>query len=250
MIKRHEAAIYVITIALSLLAHTGTIMGLSAAAQREVHARRAPIEMSVFSPPPPPEPEPEIKPEPKPKKELPPPPPPPKMQDVVKAKLPPPDLPPPPNTDAGKEAVADAKPIFGVTMTSVVGPGSGSGFSVRVGNTLMKKQEEEFTKPEEVKAYKPVPLHQLTTLPKRQGECAAETSPEALQLGIEGKVRLKIEILIDGSVGKVEVISGLGHGLDEAAIEAIKKCKFRAAMRGDDFVPTQIVYTFTFFIDD
>ena len=50
--------------------------------------------------------------------------------------------------------------------------------------------------------------------------------------GIEGEVILAVEILLDGSVGKIGVekslLTGVG-GLDEAAIEAVKQWKFTPA---------------------
>ena len=109
--------------------------GLGYAARQGKHERARILEFAVVEPPPPPEPEPEPE---KPK------PPRPADVDLTKVKAPIEEVAPPPNTDAGEVEPESAPPVFGVTMSSVVGPGSGSGFRVRVGNTLMKDPEEEF----------------------------------------------------------------------------------------------------------
>ena len=56
-------------------------------------------------------------------------------------------------------------------------------------------------------------------------EVLANTRPdytkEALDASIEGVIVLKVVIRKDGLVDNVEVVQGLGYGLDEAAIEAV-----------------------------
>jgi TonB family protein len=55
----------------------------------------------------------------------------------------------------------------------------------------------------------------------------------ARQRGISGEVVLEIVVLRDGTVGRVRVLNGLGGGLDEKAIEAVRQWKFDPArLRG------------------
>jgi TonB family protein len=54
---------------------------------------------------------------------------------------------------------------------------------------------------------------------------------EARQLKIEGEVLLNVEFLADGHVRVLNVIRGLGHGLDEAAQRAAQGIHFSPAMR-------------------
>jgi len=44
-----------------------------------------------------------------------------------------------------EETPVDAKPVFGVTADTVKGADSTTGIGIRVGNTLMKEQEKEYT---------------------------------------------------------------------------------------------------------
>jgi protein TonB len=70
---------------------------------------------------------------------------------------------------------------------------------------------------------------------------------EAEQAGIEGDVRLRISLNPDGHVHAVNVLSGLGHGLDHVAVEAIKhRCRFSPAIGRDGKPVAFIVESYTF----
>ncbi|MBC7389626.1 MAG: energy transducer TonB [Opitutaceae bacterium] len=48
-------------------------------------------------------------------------------------------------------------------------------------------------------------------------------SREATNMGIEGKVYVSFEVGTDGKIEKVQVLKGLGYGLDEEAVRVVKK---------------------------
>jgi TonB family protein len=52
---------------------------------------------------------------------------------------------------------------------------------------------------------------------------------EARQLRIEGEVLLRVQFLASGEVRILKVVQGLGHGLDEQAMHAAERIKFRPA---------------------
>ena len=54
---------------------------------------------------------------------------------------------------------------------------------------------------------------------------------EARDLKIEGEVHLKVLFQADGRVEVLQVVQGLGHGLDEAAKNAAQKIRFKPAQR-------------------
>jgi TonB family protein len=56
-------------------------------------------------------------------------------------------------------------------------------------------------------------------------------STEGRALRIEGDVVLEVVFLASSQVQVIRVVSGLGHGLDEAAIQAAKQIRFRPAKR-------------------
>lgn len=56
-------------------------------------------------------------------------------------------------------------------------------------------------------------------------------SSEARTLRLEGDVVLEVVFLASSQIQVIRVVSGLGHGLDEAAIQAAKQIHFRPATR-------------------
>ena len=66
----------------------------------------------------------------------------------------------------------------------------------------------------------------LTAKPK------PEYTAEARQLHIEGVVTLRVRVSATGSVEVMDVVSGLGHGLDESARRAVMATRFEPATDG------------------
>jgi TonB family protein len=62
-------------------------------------------------------------------------------------------------------------------------------------------------------------------------EVKPDYSEEARRRGLEGDVVLEIVVRRDGTVGDVRVLQGLGFGLDERAITAVRRWRFTAAKR-------------------
>jgi TonB family protein len=57
-----------------------------------------------------------------------------------------------------------------------------------------------------------------------------EYTEEARNLHLEGTVYVKIHVAASGTVSVVGVQSGLGHGLDQAAVHAVQGMRFQPAM--------------------
>jgi TonB family protein len=66
---------------------------------------------------------------------------------------------------------------------------------------------------------------------------------EARNLKLEGEVLLEVEFLASGQLRVNRVVRGLGHGLDETAVAAANKMRFKPAMRnGQAMDSTAIVH--------
>jgi protein TonB len=65
---------------------------------------------------------------------------------------------------------------------------------------------------------------------------------DALRMGIEGHVTLRVEIDRHGNIHGVRVIKKAGYGFDEAAVRAMLKFKFRPA-RTRDGQPVDFLFT-------
>lgn len=60
---------------------------------------------------------------------------------------------------------------------------------------------------------------------------APDYTAEALQAGVEGTVTVRAEFDIDGNFRVLEVVDGLGHGLDQEALAVLQRWTFRPAYR-------------------
>lgn len=248
--KRRDAAIYGSAVLVSFLGHMTFLTGMGAAARRAPPPKPRTIEMAMVRRPPPPPPPPPPSPPPEPPKPRPKvkPPTPKAPEPVVRPKVEPPPPPPPNTTEPPKPTNKPARPVFGISMSSTVGA---SNLAMPVGNTaMMEPGKGPKTAPGDVKPYRVVPSHAVSKLPRKLGDCVAAYPADAKQLGIEGKVVLDVEVLPDGRVGEVVIITGLGHGLDEAAQRALKRCKFAPAEVDGQAVGTRIQYVYTFVIED
>ncbi len=62
-------------------------------------------------------------------------------------------------------------------------------------------------------------------------EIRPDYTEEARRRGLSGDVDLEIVVRADGTVGNVRVLHGLGGGLDQRAVEAVKQWRFAPAKR-------------------
>ncbi|MCY4660384.1 MAG: energy transducer TonB [Acidobacteria bacterium] len=67
--------------------------------------------------------------------------------------------------------------------------------------------------------------------PRLLREVTPEYTEAARREAIEGDVLLEVIVLADGSVGEVRVVRGLGFGLDERAVRAMRQWRFHPAER-------------------
>lgn len=194
---------------------------------REIEPEKEPerIAIAVVTPPP--------KPKPKAEEPPPPPPPPPPVEAAPKAKAPkaaPKAEAPPPDAPAPVAAA----PSFGIAMTGGTGAG---GIAVPVGDSLGGSREPVKRVAQEKKLGE-APKKQVVedacseaaSKPKPLGMPRPEYTEEARTAGIEGKVRVELTVDATGAVTDVKVLESLGHGLDEAALAAVRAASFEPAL--------------------
>jgi protein TonB len=142
---------------------------------------------------------------------------------------------PPPPPPRGHVALADPLPDFGLSLTGAVG---GDGVAVPLGGGTPGSSPQS--------AARTGPVHRALTAQTEpsstHGSCdEPATKPHALSVpqpaynanaraaGIEGKVRVRLTVDETGKVVDVAIISGLGYGLDEAALAAAREASFEPA---------------------
>ena len=136
-------------------------------------------------------------------------------------------------------------PVFGVTMESA----SGRGPAVPQGNTLDGPRGPSGpTRP--LAAGAPVAAHEVSKMPLPIGRCAGKSTEEARAAGVEGVVVLDLVVGEDGKAREITVVQGLPHGLSEAAVAALKGCRFSPGERNGQPVPVRIRAFKVRFIND
>jgi serine/threonine-protein kinase len=100
-----------------------------------------------------------------------------------------------------------------------------------------------YPKPQGVSdAAKQVPAHRVgngASAPSLIAKVPAEYSEAARKLRAQGKVLLSIVIQPDGTARDFRVLTSLGYGLDEKAIENVRKWRFKPGMKDGKPVPAE-----------
>ncbi len=130
------------------------------------------------------------------------------------------------------------QPVYGVSMDSTSTVGSGP--AMKVGNTTKAFAGEgsAVAAPKQLAA--PVAAYEATKLPVPQGRCSGKYTADALAASIEGTVVIDLVVGADGKASEIKLVSGLGHGLDEAAIQALRECQFTPGEQGGKPVAVHI----------
>jgi len=241
----------------SVLAHALAVHALGQLPESDKqHEPQTVMVQIVHPPPPPPEPPPEPPPPPETPKEVP----------TIVHEIPTQPQPrhtrqPPPTADAkprdtppSERAVtsgpATDTPQFGFSLESTSEGGSGP--AMPVGNTLLVPQGDQAVAPKHVKPLAaPVPVYEVTKMPVMSGPCRGDYTDAARDAGVEGTVVLELVVDEEGKTRDIHVVHGLGHGLDEAAVAALRRCRFAAGERGGKPVPVRVrEFKIRFFLQD
>jgi protein TonB len=157
-------------------------------------------------------------------------------QMMLKAAEPPPAQAPPPSpTPAGHEAMA-ALPDFGISLGGSVGglavPSGGGGRGEgRAGGTDGAEKRPRAPSVQPAASAGEAPCTEAPSKPEFSDLVRAHYTDDARSANIEGRVRVEITINGEGNVIGARVLEGLGHGLDEEVLVAMKRSKFRPITR-------------------
>jgi TonB family protein len=77
-------------------------------------------------------------------------------------------------------------------------------------------------------------------------EVKPDYTEEARRRGVEGEVVMEIIVRRDGTVGEARVLKGLGYGLDQRALEAVRQWRFGAAKRRGEPVDVMVEVSMEF----
>jgi protein TonB len=139
------------------------------------------------------------------------------------------------------------KKVFGISKKTLTAD-AGSGAKIKGGNTVAKDLDNEKY---DADASLPIPTDEylVTSMPKLRAEVRVPYPAEAKQKGIEGVVLFELLIDDQGRVRKAVLLEGPGHGLNEAAMDAIYKFEFVPAQVSGRAVPVKIRYAYRFVLN-
>ena len=244
------------SVAIALLVHLFLLNAGQNIRPKKVQKR---VTMEIVKPPPP-----KVEEPPPPKKEEPPPPK--KEIPKPKKKLPPPpknEPPPPPPSNSEPPPEPPSEPVTvipGLSIDSTVKSGA-SNFKVPVGNTTFGKADPSKDGRNAKKyaggvpggkakeAFKPVRVTKLSTRPKELKKFKAKYPRRLKEEGVEGQVRLRVEITKTGKTKSAKVIKSLHPLLDKLARQSLMRFRWKPATVDGVPVDTKITYVYTFAID-
>jgi len=208
----------------SVLLHIGIAAAMMNAPEPEEQPEEQWLEMTVLEPPAPePEPEPEPKPEPEPE-----PPEPVDFLDTVPE--------PPPEPEPQTQPREDLRRVQGLSADSF-SEGESTGITVRAGTTLQTQATDETLTIDEASNSTAIPFSAATTQPRLKNRPPLAVPDAVKEAGIEGVVRVVLQIAADGDVTDVAVTTSLSPEADEACVESWMQARFKPGMQGDTPVP-------------
>jgi TonB family protein len=119
-----------------------------------------------------------------------------------------------------------ARPVEGVKLG--VPGGTGPMNSKNYSNAPVNVQLQTQMQPQAVKPQ--VQQQTLASAPKVTYKPTPVYTEEAKAMHLEGNVSLRIRVTASGAVQVLGVVHGLGHGLDQSAIQATEATRFRPAL--------------------
>ena len=151
-----------------------------------------------------------------------------------------------PTPNAGHATALEGLPDFGLSFSGGGGPG---GLALPGGGAVTAAEGASTAsskKPQPIAARRDDECPDPVVRPKPIRQIQPVYNDSARGDRIEGRVRVETQVDARGKVSSARVLAGLGHGLDEAAIAAVKQWTFEPASRCGAAVAHTIVVPFTF----
>jgi periplasmic protein TonB len=176
------------------------------------------------------------------------------QRPTQRAPVPPPVAAPPPDPVAAAHPQLAALPDFGISLSGGLPGGGGIALPMGGGATPAQvqptKKEKVFGAAAERPSSASDGCEEEVVKAKPQGFVKPTYTDDARAAGIEGRVRVEISIDETGKVVSAKIVSGLGHGLDESAMEAAKRMNFSAATKCGTAVKSTFVLSMRFVLGE
>lgn len=145
---------------------------------------------------------------------------------------------------------APGKAVFGTSRESLRSSASDA-VAIKTGNTVTKEEDTEKLADSDPDALpSPVDDYLVERMPEVVADIRVPYPTDAKARGVQGAVTLELLVDAEGAVRQAKVIDGPGHGLNEAALEAAKRFRFRPAVAdGGKSVAVKIRYAYRFVLE-
>ncbi len=155
-----------------------------------------------------------------------------------------------PRTEVIPNPQKKARAVFGANRKSILSS-EASAVAVKPGNTLAKEADNETLRDDDPNSL-PAPVDEflVNEMPSVLSEVRIPYPEEAKKKGIQGAVVMDLLIDAEGKVREAKLLKGLGGGLEEAALNAVKNFKFRPAMVQGKSVTVRIRYAYRFVLEN
>ncbi len=159
------------------------------------------------------------------------------------------DPPEEPEPEVRKEEKKPVRRVYGLKKVYSSGIGASNDASGAIigkqGNTLNAPVDTFQVTQQELKG-ELASVASVTTLPRLKYHVKPEYTKEMLENRIEGVVRVKVLIDIDGKVKKIIILDDLGYGSKEKIYEACMKLEFEPAYQGETPIASWQLIRFRF----
>jgi len=151
------------------------------------------------------------------------------------------------------ETKPEPRRVYGVRRVFAKGLGQGgaggSGIISKRGNTLDKEPDDLVATEADLEGQL-APLSSVTSAPVLKSRVKPEYTSEMIENRVEGIVRARLLVDVDGAVKDIEILEDIGFGSRQAASEAFGKLRFEPAQRGDQPVAVWIIMKYRFAFQD
>lgn len=148
-----------------------------------------------------------------------------------------------------KTATKPVRRVFGLRKVYSQGLGAGGDLSDavigKVGNTIATELDTFTATAEEIKGVI-VSTTTLSQAPRFKKTIKPVYSTEMLENRVEGVVKIKVLIDIDGKIKKAFIVSDIGFDSSKQALKSLKDMEFYPALRGDEAVASWIIIPIRF----
>ncbi len=148
-----------------------------------------------------------------------------------------------------EEPQENIRQVYGLNRVYSSGLGSGGSMSDavigRLGNTT-DKDFDTLTATEHELQGRVVSAATVSSAPRFKRQVRPEYTQEMLEKRVEGVIRVRVLVDIDGKVKNADLLNDLGYDSGERALEAVLQMEFYPAMRDDEPVAVWIVVPIRF----